>query len=76
LASRTISEEGVTIFNLTLNYCGTIILLELLLEVKLDEVLNFVGNEIAGKTETSSRIWPIMLSFVLQIRPHLLAIQA
>ena len=37
LASRTISEGVATISNPTPNYCGTIILLELLLEVEFNE---------------------------------------
>jgi hypothetical protein len=37
LAARTISEGVATISNPTPNYCGTIILLELLLEVEFNE---------------------------------------
>jgi len=37
LAARTIWEEVATIYNPTPNYCGTIILLELLLEVEFNK---------------------------------------
>ena len=40
MAARTISEEVATISNQPPNYCGTIILLELLLEVEFNENTN------------------------------------
>jgi hypothetical protein len=44
LAARTILEEVATISNPTPNYCGTIFLLELLLEVEFNENIKLLST--------------------------------
>jgi hypothetical protein len=68
-ASRTIWEEAATISNPTPNYYGTIILLELLLEVKFNENIKLL-RAVDGfwKSEAKVRIGRLYFTQVIQNR--------